>query len=939
LWKLHPTASYTQLLKMRTITAILAFCFIVTASSVSAQQSSLKGTITDTLNKQNLSNAVVSVLRAKDSVLVRFTRTNAQGNFEVKNVPAGNFILRVSYPTYADYAEKITVEAGKDQVFGSLPVITKAKLLEEVIVRQRIGAMRVKGDTTEYKADSFHVSANADVQELLRKMPGITVNSKGEITAQGDKVEKVLVDGEEFFSDDPAVVTKNLRADAFDKIQEFYKKSDQAVFSGIDDGQKIKTLNIQLKEDKKKGYFGKVEAGTDFDKYRYGKVLANAFKGKRKIAGYLTTDNTKFESLNWDENRNYAGDANTTTTINDDGGISIFSSGDEFSYGRGFPVSTTGGLHFSNKWDKDKYNSNNTYQYNDLNVTSSTTSKTENILPDTSFVNTTSQNAVADRTRHKLTSIYEWQIDSSSSLKITARPSTVKSYVKTNYLGQSISQDGKVINESNRNTTSNDQNNTLNGNIFWRKKFRKMGRTISLNTDLSFNSHDEDILLQATNSFYDQTGAQVKLDNVDQMKENKQTSSSVNSLVTYTEPLWKNTFLVLNYRLNLSRNDAERNTLSKSAGGKYDNLVDTLSNHFIFNTTGQLGSANVRYTVKKFNFAIGSGFGNTVYHMTDIRKNNEREVTFNNFVPSVSLNYTPKTQRRITFNYTGNTRNPTLSQIQPITDNIDPLNIIIGNANLKQSFAHNFNFRASDYKVLKSKSISLSVNYTFTENAISNASTVDNFGRRVSQAINVDGNYNANAYVSYGFDLVPSLNVGVNVGPSKSRYASVINNLLNRTETTNLNLGVYSGYWADKWVNFWLNFNASYNSSKSSIRPDVVTNYWQYSSYSNMSFKFKKIKMYIDMTLEARIYQKTAVFANQQDAYIVSPSIRKILSKNEKWEAKFAVNDLFNQNVNVNRSISSNFISETTTQNIQRYGLLSLIYNFSKNGKPTSNGF
>jgi hypothetical protein len=219
LWKLHPTASYTQLLKMRTITAILAFCFIVTASSVSAQQSSLKGTITDTLNKQNLSNAVVSVLRAKDSVLVRFTRTNAQGNFEVKNVPAGNFILRVSYPTYADYAEKITVEAGKDQVFGSLPVITKAKLLEEVIVRQRIGAMRVKGDTTEYKADSFHVSANADVQELLRKMPGITVNSKGEITAQGDKVEKVLVDGEEFFSDDPAVVTKNLRADAVDKIQ------------------------------------------------------------------------------------------------------------------------------------------------------------------------------------------------------------------------------------------------------------------------------------------------------------------------------------------------------------------------------------------------------------------------------------------------------------------------------------------------------------------------------------------------------------------------------------------------------------------------------------------------------------------------------------------------------------------------------------------------
>eukprot|EP01136_Pigoraptor_vietnamica_P045037 Opistho-1_new@22526 len=315
---------------------LVLFCLAATVS-VFAQPVSLKGTITDTLNKQNLSNAVISVLRAKDSVLVKFTRTSATGNFELKNLPAGNFIVMVTYPSYADYVEKISLEAGKDRDLGSLPLITKANLLQEVIVRQRVGAIRVKGDTTEYKADSFHVSANADVQELLRKMPGIQVNSKGEITAQGDKVEKILVDGEEFFSDDPAVVTKNLRADAVDKIQAFDKKSDQATFTGIDDGQKIKTLNIQLKEDKKKGYFGKVEAGTDFDKYRYGKVLANAFKGKRKISGYITTDNTKFESLNWDENRNYAGDANTTTQIGDDGGISIWSSGDEFSWGRGFP--------------------------------------------------------------------------------------------------------------------------------------------------------------------------------------------------------------------------------------------------------------------------------------------------------------------------------------------------------------------------------------------------------------------------------------------------------------------------------------------------------------------------------------------------------------------------------------------------------------------------
>ncbi len=924
---------------MKKLTALLTLLFLFALQTAFAQQSTLKGSITDTLNKQNLSNAVISVLRPKDSVLVKFVRTDAQGNFELKNLQAGNYILMVTYPNYADYVDKITVEPGKDNILGSLPLITKAKLLEEVIVRQRIGAIKVKGDTTEYKADSFHVSANADVQELLRKMPGIQVNSKGEITAQGDKVEKILVDGEEFFSDDPAVVTKNLRADAVDKIQAFDKKSDQAVFSGIDDGIKTKTLNIQLKEDKKKGYFGKVEAGTDFDKYRYGKLLGNAFKGKRKISAYLTTDNTKFEGLNWDDSRNYGGDANVTTEIGDDGSIMMWAGGDDFSYGNGFPNSTTAGLHFSNKWDKDKYNSNNTYQYNNLNVTSTTTSKTQTILPDTSFVNTTSQAQAGEKIRHKLTSIYEWQIDSSSSLKITVKPSSVKSLTRTDYLGQSISQNGKVINESNRSTNTNDQNNTLNSSIFWRKKFAKKGRTLSINTDLNFNNREENTLLLAANSFFDPSGNLSKLDNVDQMKVNKQTTSSINTLVTYTEPLWKNTFLVLNYRLNLNRNDAERNTLSKNSGGKYENLVDTLSNHFIFNTTGQLGSLNVRYNVKKLNFSLGSGFGSSTYHMTDIRKNTNRDVTFNTFVPAVSFNYLPKQQRRVSFNYTGNTRNPSLQQIQPILDNIDPLNITIGNPNLKQSFTHNFNFSASDYKVLKSRSISFNLYYTLTDNAIANSSTVDNFGRRISQAINVNGNYSANASIRYGFDLVPSLNFSINAGPGKNRNVNVINGLTNITDNTNIRIGFSSGYWADKWINFWINVNARENKSSSSIRPDVVTQYWSYDTYSSIQLKFKKQKLYANMDLQAELYQKTAAFANQQNTYIFSPSIRKIISKDDKWETKFFVNDLFNQSRSINRNITSNFISETTNQTIQRYFMLSLIYNFSKNGKPASNGF
>jgi hypothetical protein len=424
------------------------------------------------------------------------------------------------------------------------------------------------------------------------------------------------------------------------------------------------------------------------------------------------------------------------------------------------------------------------------------------------------------------------------------------------------------------------------------------------------------------------------------MKFNKQRTSSINSLLTYTEPLWKNTFLVLNYRLNLSQNNAERNTYGKNGSGKYENIIDTLSNHFIFNTTGHQGGFNVRYNVKKVNFSVGTGLGNSVYHMTNLDDNTNRQVSFTNFVPSVTFNYTPKQQRRINFTYNGTTRNPTLQQIQPLVDNINPQYITIGNPDLKQSFTHNFSFRASDYKVLKSKSMSISANYSFTENAISNSSDVDQTNyKTINKAINVSGNYNFNAYLSYGFDLVPSLNVGLNAGPSMNRYVNVVNKVTNSTESKGVNLGMYAGYWADKWINFWLNANANYSNSVSSIQPNVKTAYWQYNTYSNVQLKFKKLKTYVDIGIQATIFQKTAAFAAQQDSWILSPSIRQIISKDDKWELKLAVNDLLNQNRGLSRNVTSNFRTETINETIQRYVLFSLVYNFSKNGKPANSGF
>jgi hypothetical protein len=243
---------------MRKFIAGFVLTLTITLASHS-QTTSIKGTVTDTVEKKNLANAVVTLLKKSDSVLVKFTRTNANGGFTIPNIPAGSYVIMITYPKYADFADEVNITA-KPFDLGKISLMQKAILLKEVIVHNT-GAIRIKGDTTEFVADSFKVKEGATVEDLLKKLPGLSVNSKGEITAQGKRVDKVLVDGEEFFGDDPTIATQNLSAKVVDKVQVFDTKTEQDQIKGIAGNADSKTINIKLKENARKGYFGKLEAG------------------------------------------------------------------------------------------------------------------------------------------------------------------------------------------------------------------------------------------------------------------------------------------------------------------------------------------------------------------------------------------------------------------------------------------------------------------------------------------------------------------------------------------------------------------------------------------------------------------------------------------------------------------------------------------------------
>jgi Outer membrane protein beta-barrel family/Carboxypeptidase regulatory-like domain len=915
------------------LTAILLFSFQFLFA-----QTAIKGKVVDSSENKPLHNATITLLRIKDSVLVTFTRTDKEGNFMFQSINPGKYFFEVSYPGYASFGDSVENKSNEIITIATVNIIPKAKLLQEIIVKQKVAAIRIKGDTTEYKADSFQVGPNANVQDLLKRLPGLQVNAKGEITAQGQKVEKILVDGEEFFSDDPAVVSQNLRADVVDKVQVFDKKSEQAEFTGVDDGQKTKTINLELKDDKKKGYFGKLEAGTDFNQYRNGKAMINSFQKKQKIAAYLTHNNTSFEGLNWNEQRNFGNNSNSNMEVTEDGGIMMWSEGDDFSRGQGLPQSTTGGLMYMNKWNKDKNSINSSFQYNNQDVNGRNGSITRTILPDTSFSNTTSEVFKSFRSRQKLNTQYEWQIDSSSTLKVKANGAFIQGRKENKYTGQSLSEENNIINKTERTLTNETENRDFTSELSWRKKLKKKGRTISFTGNWSNNLKTGDGFLLADNSFFDKAGAQIQQQDIDQKKTNNEQLQNIQTNLVYTEPLSKKIFLELTYKNAFNRNDAERNTLEKTPGNgtAYNSLVDSLSNHFLFRTTDHAGGFSFRFAEKKYTISVGSSVGNTQFNLDDLRKNEQRSKSFINLLPGASIKFNPKKQKSFTLSYNGNTQNPTLQQINPVIDNTDPLNITIGNQNLKQAFRHNLTLNISDYKIIKSKNFYLWSNFSFVNNAITNANRIDSLGRRINQSINVNGNYNGSVWAMYGFEVGKGINLSFNTESSTGRFVNFVNGIQNISNNHELGLGFGISKWSDKWISFGFNAEAKYNMSRSSINKEAVTRYWSFNSYPNVDMNFKKQKLYVSLNGNFNVYERTETFRNQQNIFIINGSVRKTFTKTDAFEIKLSVNDLLNQNLGVQRNITSNFVSENTFQNIRRFWLLTFTWNFTKNGKPSN---
>lgn len=920
---------------------LVAICIGVT-SKVAAQQYSVRGTVADTLNFRKLQYASVTLVHLPDSILSVFTRADENGHFSLHPDTAGKYAMLINFPGFAEFVDVVNVKKDEPVNLGTIPMLSRTQLLNEFVVRQRMGMIKIKGDTTEYVADSFKVHDNATVEDLLKKLPGLQVDKNGGITAQGEKVQKVLVDGEEFFSDDPAVVTRNLDAKAIEAVQVYDKKSDEAIFTGVDDGQKTKTINLKLKEDRKKGYFGKINAGGGTDNYYEGQGMVNAFKGKRQLSAFGVGANTGKVGLGWEDKGKYSSSGASTSYDEETGDMYSYYNNDDNDNvswdgkynGEGFPTAWTGGVHYNNKYNEAKEEIGGNYRYARQSIDANGMTTTKYALQDTQYVQKEVRSSSSNGQRHAADAKFEWKIDSMSNLTVEANGgySRTKSSSTYNTDTRSGEDDTLLVNKSLRMLSNDAASQKFNSAVKYRRKFKKKGRSMFINLSEDWREGNTTSYLFSENTYF--AGGGSTSDTTNQRKETNTRNLGLKGTVSYTEPLSKVAFLTGVYGLDLNNSSASRLSYDHEQTGEWsDQPNNTFSSNYDFRTVTHTGKALLRFVYKKYNFSVGSAAFFTAFDQQDRLHDTSFQRNYTNFAPSASFVYNFSNQHRFNISYSGNTRQPTLDQIQPLRQNTDPLNITIGNPLLKQEFRNSINASLRDYKALTGLYYYLSASFSLVNNAISTSQNIDESGKRIFQYVNTDGNYSSWIYAGGG-RKIPKLDIQMNINGNAS--FSKNNNFVNGQQNTSRN-NSYTGSislsrdWSkdDKTIaSVSVNPSMTYHDNKATISTNI-TSYWT-SEIDIEAFVELPWQLRISSAVNINLRQRTDVFTTNNNVVRWDAYCARKLGKDKKSEVRLSVFDILNQNIGFNRSASGISVTENSYTTIRRYGLLSFVWNFAK---------
>jgi len=911
---------------------LAVFIFSVLFLPVLAQKASIKGIVVDTVEKKNLSNSSILLISSKDSILIKDARAKANGEFELVNLQKGNYTLVITYPKMADYIRDIQLSDTAKFNLGKIAMDSKATLLNEVVIKAQKQAISMKGDTITYQADSFAVKPHANVQELLRRLPGIEVDRNGAIKAGGKDVNTLLVDGEEFFGDDPLLAAKYLKANAVSEVQVYDKKTKDEELTGIKEGEaKEKVMNIKLKENAKNGYLSTLDANSDLNHFKNLGAMAGIYKGKLKAAAFGSNSNLNQDSKASAAMSKIKGNDYDVIEVGDDGSSVMisYSGGDDddyFSPTNGLPDITNYGAHFSDKWNENKVSLKLNYKGNNRNILDRNTSKNQSLLPNgTNFFSESASNSDTKSSGQSLRGNVEVKIDSSATLKVSFAGSKVQNSSEDFSNNETRNDAGDLVNNSRQVNTSDGNSNQFSGNINYAKKFAKKGRTLSVDVQPETKRNSDTGENLSTTNYYEAGG--IRPDNRNYLNDNSGKQHSFATRISYTEPLSKRLSLQTAYSFKTIASGSHKMVLDKDLN---NSRIDSLSNNFDFNNFSNVGKVLLQYRAKKFSVSGGMEATETTFKLNDLDRKNQFNRNYINWAPHTSFDYRVGKNTNFSVSYYGNTDQPDLEQLQPVRQVNNPLYQVLGNPNLKPSFNNGVSFNINSFQQKSQLYMYAYVSYNFTRNAIVSTSTVDEFNKTVTSYTNLNGvnSLYGSASLHKGFSKL-HLNTNLNISYNLNTSISILNNKLNKNVSNNVSIRPRIGYHS-QLVQLEYGPSITFSNSRSSI--GAINNGKSYSHAHDIQGTINlPYSTEFSTSINLSYQPANSSFSTPVNVAIWNAYLSKKMLKADELEFKISVSDILAEKIGYSRNVGGSNISENTYSFIPRYVLIGVTYNLTGN--------
>ena len=893
---------------------VFILCLIalfVSSASLAQQTRAVSGGVVDSTGNP-LADVSVNLKSSTENLS---TKTNASGKYHFINVTSSEFVITITIIGFENYAQAYTVgnKQGKAFIIDPVKLKVKTKELAEVVITAN--PITIKEDTIEYKADAYKVREGAPVEDVIKKLPGVTVDKDGNVTAQGKVVKRVRVNGKDYFGGDVQTATQNLPADIIDNIQIIDDYGDKANLTGIKEGDPEKLLNINIQKGKSKGNFGNgIVAGGTEGRY-LGRISANSFKDERQISFLGSINNTNTNTFNFNGGGRGGGARGANFGSAERGGAG----------GDGNTLTQSLGFNYRDAWSK-KLTSYGSYSFSGRNNNTVGTSFQQDLNPANIRTTSSASNNNSKTANQRVTWNLEYKIDTANYLKVTPYFSYASSNGNNNGISNitALRNDTTYYTLNKSGSLSNASTPAAGSDLFYNHRFKKRGRNFSISSSINYSSRLQD--RDAQNEYHDSTS--ISLLATDSLRhqfiETNTENTTTNIRFSYAEPIGKFTALEASYTWNNSSTKSIRdvNDIDAITGEKIKNIKQSNDYKYQF-ITNRYGLSLHTYKTK-YNFLLGIVAQPSDLTGMDIGRNITTRNTDFNIAPTARFAYNFSRSHSLTANYGGSSREPNFTQLQPISDSSNIKNIITGNPNLKAEFTNRFSLQYNKVGILSGTSLFTNLSFDQTQNKIvsSSVNAIQGTGRTTSY-LNTNGFYGLNGNVSFTKPF------------SNRKFTATISasgNYDNNISFTDNQKNTGQNWVVAPAAHFRIDFtdivdvdlNGSYTINKTITRYTTYTGSTEVRTLNfginGKNYFFKDWTLGYDFT---KIINTGYISTVNSNPTLLNLYVERRFLKKNAGTLRIQGFDLFNQNTGISRTVNGTTITDVQNQRLGRYFLLS----------------